>query len=290
MRSAEIIRKPTLFGIIGYPLHTTWSPAIYNAAFNVSNLPFHYAPFAIAPARLKRGVAALADLGVKGFNVTVPHKEAILPFLASASELVRTLGAANTVVARPRGWHGENTDVVGFTAPLYRYRRQLAGRSAVVLGAGGAARAVLCALLREFDLSAVLVVARNRSRAEGVAHWAQSLSPGSAVAGARLGDSSNWRAAFREAALVVQATPVGSVGSRQDRVLPAGFKFNRGQIACDLVYGRNTDFLIRAHRGGAVAQDGSGMLLAQAAAAFEVFTGASYPWRAVGRGLLRRRS
>jgi shikimate dehydrogenase len=282
MRSA----KPALFGIIGYPLTLTWSPAIHHAGYRAAGLPHHYAPFAIAPARLKRGLSALADLGVQGFNVTVPHKERIVPFLASGSDLVQQLGAVNTVLARPRGWHGENTDVVGFATPLWKHRRLLSGRSAVVLGAGGAARAVLYALLREFELAAVLVVARNRSRALRVARWAQGLAPGSAVAGARLGDVAQWQAAFREAALVVQATPVGGAG--KGRILPARARFSHRQIAYDLVYGQSTDFLERARRAGAVAKDGSGMCLAQAAAAFELFTGTAYPWTAVQRAMKGR--
>lgn len=278
--------KPALFGIIGYPLSTTWSPAIHEAGFRACGLPHRYVPFPVPKSELRRSLAALSQLGVKGFNVTVPHKEAVVSLLASASPLVRTLGAANTVLARKRGWHGENTDVAGFSGPLWKHARRLERRSAVVLGAGGAARAVVFALLNHFGMNAVLVVARQAQRAREVARWASELAPSAAVSGAALSDKAAWRGAFREATVVVHATPVGL--HAKGRILPAGWSFGRGQIAYDLIYGQKTDFLVRARRGGAVTLDGSGMLLAQAAVAFEMFTGTSYPWSAVKRQLKRR--
>lgn len=278
--------KPSLFGILGYPLSTTWSPAIHEAGFSACGLDHRYLPLPVPPTRLKRSLEAFALLGVKGFNVTVPHKEAIVPLLTSASPLVRTLGAANTVLARPRGWHGENTDVAGFVTSLWRHEKALTGKPAVVLGSGGAARAVVYALLRHLEMSAVLVVSRKVSKARELARWAGSLVPGTAVAGAALSDTRSWRGAFREAVLVVQATPVGMGGS--GRIVPPSFKFSKRQVACDLVYGARTDFLVRAKRDGARAKDGSGMLLAQAALAFELFTGKSYPWQAVQQELKRR--
>jgi len=278
--------KPALFGIIGYPLSTTWSPALHEAGFRACKLDHRYVSLPVPRARLRQSLKGLSLLGVKGFNVTVPHKESIVPLLASASPLVRTLGAANTVLAKPKGWHGENTDAAGFATSLWRFERTLAAESAVVLGAGGAARAVVYALVKHLGMSAVLVVARRASQARELARWASSLFPTAAVAGASLSDTASWRGAFREAALVVQATPVGMGG--RGRIVPSAWKFNKRQVACDLVYGERTDFLRRALKDGARAKDGSGMLLAQAALAFELFTGMSYPWRAIQKNLSRR--
>jgi shikimate dehydrogenase len=287
MRSASVAGRPELFGIIGYPLLTTWSPHLHNTGFQVTGLPHHYAPFAMPPGGLGSGVKALATLGVRGFNVTVPHKETILQYLQSVSPLAQTLGASNTVVRTRRGWHGENTDVHGFAVPLWPQRRKLAGRPALVFGAGGAARAVVYALIRHFKVSGVLVLARQSVQAERFARWAQSLSPSVPVSGAALGRAADWRAAFRESAIVVNATPVGSRGHSQSRLLPAGMGFRRDQIAYDLVYGDKTDFLKRAEQGRALTHDGSAMLGEQAAAAFRLFTGRVFPKRKVFE-LLRR--
>lgn len=278
--------KPALFGIVGYPLSTTWSPFIHEAGFRALKLPHRYLPVPIAPGRLRPGMKALEQLGVQGFNVTVPHKEAVLPLLASSSRLVKTLGAANTVTARRNGWHGENTDVLGFASMLWPYANRISKCSAVVLGAGGAARAAIYALLRHFEMSAVLVVARKSTQAHGLAKWGAELAPTAAVSALNLSKSALWRGAFKEAALIVQTTPVGQ--GDDGRILPAGWRFDRKQIACDLVYGYPTDFLKRARSARAVALDGTGMLLAQAAAAFELFTGRPYPWAKVKLELKRR--
>lgn len=288
MRSAKTPQRPRLFGIIGYPLRQTWSPDIHNAAFRACGQAHWYVPFALPPGALKRGVDALAKLGVRGFNVTVPHKETILPLLRSASALARTLGAVNTVVRTPRGWHGENTDVHGFAAALHKHRRALAGKSVVVLGTGGAARAVVYALIRHFDVTGVLVIGRNRNRRERTVRWALGLSNSVAVSGLALTRTRDWRSAFKQAALVVNATPVG--GDGKGRLLPAGFRFRKGQIAFDLIYTRDTDFLKAARRQGAVALDGKAMLLEQAEVAFRLFTGGPFPKSKVLRDLKRRRS
>jgi shikimate dehydrogenase len=277
MPSAKSKPASRWFGIIGYPLRHSGSPDLHNSAFKACALPYVYAPLPLSPAHLKQGVAALRTLGASGFNVTLPHKEAVVPLIQSASPLVRTLGAANTVLRRPRGWHGENTDVHGFSVPLWKHRRRLSAAPAVVIGSGGAARAVVYALIRHFRVATVLVLVRNQRRAELFLRWADSLAPTVPVSPAEIRRVSEWRAAFAEAAIVVNATPVGGEAAPGARLLPAAVAFGRHQIAYDLVYGRRTAFLAGAATQGALALSGDAMLFEQAAAAFELFTGVRFP-------------
>jgi shikimate dehydrogenase len=284
MASASRNQDPQLFGVIGYPLRVTHSPAIFNAAFAALNLPHAYAPFRMVPAELKNGLAAAATLGARGLNVTYPHKESVARYARTMSPLARSLGAINTLTRRPAGWHGENTDVAGFLGPLARWRRSLRGKPALVFGAGGAARAVVYSLVVECDVSAVLVVGRPHERSRSFVKWASSLNRSVPVSLGHFSRIEDWKPALKKAGLIVNATPVG-MSARTGRLLPLRTTFSRSQIVYDLVYGTETDLLKRAQRGGARVVRGEAMLLAQAAKSFELWTGRVFPEREVRKAL-----
>lgn len=281
MRSAKKPIRPELYGILGFPLTSTHSPVIHNAAFRACGLPHHYGTFRVSPRDLSSGVRALRDLGVQGFNVTIPHKINIIPHMTSLSTDARAVGAVNTVKRTAGGWRGFNTDIGGFVDPLTRYRRSLRGKSAVMFGCGGAARAVAFALFHELHIGALLIVARSPSRARAFVEWSGEVAGSIPVTVESLGRPANWLPAFGQAGIVVNATPIGMVSTGARKLLPPSAKFKKGQIAYDLVYGRITDFMARANRSKAVAIDGSAMLLGQAAQAFQLWTGKSFPRRAV---------
>jgi len=275
MRSADSACRT--YGIIGYPLRHTASPAIHNAAFRLLGLPHVYAPYPLAPAALGRGLTALRDLGVQGLNVTVPHKEAVLQHLDSVTATASSVGAVNTLVVTRGGWRGDNTDIHGFGAPLRRYRSRLRGRSGVIIGAGGGARAAAFALVKDFGISALLFIVRSPRRAERCIEWAGELDAHVPASVEALSRPATWRAAFEEAAIIVQATSVGMTAARLDDLLLRGLRFRSDQLAYDLVYGRTTAFVRRARRQGAVATNGTHMLWAQAALSFKLWTGRPFP-------------
>lgn len=281
MRSAKERLRPELYGILGFPLTFTRSPAIHNAAFRACGLPHQYGTFRVAPRRLSPGVSALRDLNVQGFNVTIPHKVEIMALMSSLSAEARAVGAVNTVKRTSGGWRGFNTDIRGFADPLKPYRRRLTGGSAVLFGCGGAARAAAYALFEELHIGALLVVARSPARARDFMAWSGEIAGGVPVSIESLGTPRNWLPAFGQASIIVNSTPVGMNSRASVKLLPPAAKFSKDQIAYDLVYGRNTDFLNRARRGKAIAIDGSAMLLCQAAQAFELWTGQTFPHRAV---------
>jgi shikimate dehydrogenase len=241
--------------------------------------------FPVAPRRLKQGLNALAELGVRGFNVTVPYKAAMLRIVSTVGAEADAVGAVNTVTHTRSGWHGDNTDVHGFVAPLKAHRRELRHSSALIFGAGGAARAVACALICELGVDALMVVARHPQKAQAFGAWAQALNPHVPVVIESLGRMSNWTPAFHSARIVVNATPVGMYAGGAQALLPRGLSFAKGQIAYDLVYNRRTRFLSRALQAGAVALGGGPMLLAQAARSFELWTGRRFPQRRIEQEL-----
>ena len=159
-----------LFAIIGHPVAHSLSPRFQQAAFEKAGIDAAYLPFDIAPESLPRAIDALRTLGVSGFNVTIPHKEAILPLLDELSPTARELGAVNTVIAKDGRLHGDNTDAPGFLSALKRFIEVNAlpfPSSAVVFGAGGSARSVLWALTR-LNLPQITLVNRTRDRGEAL--------------------------------------------------------------------------------------------------------------------------
>jgi shikimate dehydrogenase len=251
-------------GIIGWPVDHSLSPAMHNAAFAALGLNWAYAAFPVHPDRVGEAVRGLAAAGCAGLNVTIPHKRAVLDCCSEVSAAVGAIGAANTLVPDGGGgFRGDNTDAAGFlraldeAAPL-----ALDGEDALVIGAGGAARAVAFALRSRG--ARVRVANRTPERAaelgDPVPFTRQALD---LVAG--------------QSALVVNTTSLGLEGDEPPPDLPLG-GLGRDQVVVDVVYRPGgTPWLAAVAARGARTVDGLGMLLHQGAAAFEQWTGCPAP-------------
>jgi shikimate dehydrogenase len=246
---------------------------MHNAAFAALGLDWAYVPLPVPPERLGDAVRGLAALGFAGANVTVPHKQAVTPFLDELTPVARAVGAVNTIVVRPDGsLLGDNTDAAGFMADL---RTQTANcksqiAQALVIGAGGAARAVVYALA---EAGATVAIANRtldnaealcRSIAAALPHAASRLSAHpfpDALAGLAA-----------RADLIINTT---SLGLHADDPLPwdASVPFRPDQVVYDLIYNRPTELLALARAQGATALDGLGMLVHQGARSAALWTG-----------------
>ncbi len=265
-------------GVIGDPVAHSLSPTLHNAAFEALGLDWVYVAFPVPRGWGAEAVAAVPALGLAGFNVTMPHKEDVAAACDELTADAAALRSVNTVVARPDGRTlGDSTDGPGFLDALADKEITVAGQPVLVLGAGGAARAVVLALGRAGAL--VTVAARRPEAAESAA----ALSPGARAvlleAVAPLGPSSVRSAgavgptAF---ALIVNATPLGMSGGDALPVDPESL--HAGQAVVDLVYHpADTPLLIAARARGARAVNGLGMLLHQAARSFTLWTGEPAP-------------
>lgn len=273
--------QPRVFGVLGDPVDHSLSPVMQNAAFAASGLPHLYLRYRVPPAALKAAVAEARSLRLGGLNLTVPLKEAVLPFLDDLTDEAKRIGAANTLLFRQGGRVvvGDNTDGRGFAMAL-RGRVRLAGATVVLVGAGGAARAVGTAIAAARPRR-LLVVNRTRVRAERLAERLAHLgAPVETAPLAALADGH----ALEGAALVVNTTPVGLAGHRLAVRYDAS---PRGCLFVDLVYAaRPTPFLLGAAGAGRAGLDGSSMLLHQGALAFEAWTGRRAPRAAMARALV----
>lgn len=259
-------QAPALYGLLGYPLGHTLSPAMHQAALAAAGLPGTYLALPVPSERLAGAMAGVRAWRLPGLNVTIPHKQAVLPYLDGLTPEAAAVGAVNTLFWDGDRLLGDNTDVAGFASAL---GERPAG-PAVLLGAGGAARAVLRVLMREPGPVHVLarrVEAARALRAEFGAEGA-SAALGSPEAPALLGT----------AALVVNATPVGLDGAASPlsagevAALPAGVR------VMDLIYNPDeTPLMGLARARGLLAENGLEMLVQQGAAAFSRWTGQAAP-------------
>jgi shikimate dehydrogenase len=268
--------KTRLVGLMGWPVEHSLSPAMHNAAFAALGLDWAYVPLPVPPDRLGEAVRGLVALGFAGANVTVPHKEAVVPFLDRLTPAAQAIGAVNTILVGPGGeLTGDNTDAAGFLADLRAEGVEPSGRRPLILGAGGAARAVAYAL-SQAGAELVAIAARNLAKAQRLADGLRAAT-GKAFLAARLPEDLPDLA--READLIVNATTVGMAPHQADASpWPQDVPLRPAWIIYDLVYvPAETLLLRRARAAGARGIGGLGMLVQQGAAAFRLWTGVEPP-------------
>ena len=254
-------------GLTGYPLSHSLSPKIHAAALRSCGLDGEYSLYPVAPDDLN-GIGQLLDKvrtgGIQGLNVSIPHKQNVIPLLDELTSVAQAIGAVNTIYFRNGKLVGENTDAPGFLADLKNFlQSKIENRkSAIVLGAGGSARAVVYALLN--NGWQVAISARRLAQAQKLA-----LSfPGFAATSARYEDLG-----LLTFDLMVNTTPVGMNPDIDSSPLPGGVTFLPRTLVYDLVYNpRETKLVREARAQGLKATTGLGMLIEQAALSFEIWT------------------
>jgi len=259
-----------LVALLGWPVAHSASPAMHNAAFAALGLDLVYLALPTPPEDLATVVRALGAAGAVGANVTVPHKEAVRASCNVLTDEAALIGAVNTLVWTGQGLVGDDTDALGLAQALTEEAIATAGSRALVLGTGGAARAAVVALAR--GGAAVTVAGRDEERRSDLGRLASRFGAGHRAIGL---DDAAFDAAVRDADVVVNAT---TLGMRGERLPEAMMTLAPAQVALDLVYGvPTTPFVLAAREGGVAAHDGRGMLLGQAAIAFERWTGREAP-------------
>jgi len=281
--AVPVTGRTRLVGIIGDPVAHSRSPVMHNAAFRALGLDFAYVPFHVRPDALEAAVRGLAALGVAGFNVTVPHKERIVPLLDGLGPAAEVVGAVNTVVVEDGRLIGHNTDGEGFSKALHETHRFKAERSrALVLGAGGAARAVCDQLARE-GIPAIRICNRTDAKAAALADHLRRHHPNCDIKPLPWTPLDH-RAAINWAELIVNATSVGLDPADASPLDTNGI--SPGHIVVDLIYEPpETDLLRRCTALRARCLNGLGMLLHQGAAAFTLWTGKAAPIDVMRRAL-----
>lgn len=282
----ELTGKSTVSGIIGWPVSHSLSPVMHNAAFAELGLDWVYVPFPVDPKRLPEAVAGLAALGVAGFNVTIPHKVAILPLLDRISPEAELIGAVNVVAVEDGIMTGYNTDGIGLLAALSeKLGFTPEGKSVLVLGAGGAARSAVASLGRA-GAAGVEIANRTAGSAEEMVRLLEGRLPATALAAHSL-DPLCDRSFLARFDAVINTTSVGMKGDSFSGLDLSALK--PGGCVYDMVYAPPvTPLMEQAAALGIPNANGLGMLVAQGEAAFEVWTGVSPPRGCMERALTAR--
>jgi shikimate dehydrogenase len=272
-------------GIIGHPIGHSLSPLMHNTAFGLLEMDYVYLAFDVMPQNLSEALQGLAALGIVGVNVTIPHKESVIPLLDDLSSESRAIGAVNTIVNEEGKLWGHNTDVHGFIEMIKPWENEILEQEVCVIGAGGAARAVVYGLTTQFKPSVIHVLNRNVDRANSL----REFFVGS-FGFQRMDVVDLYMPTAQEvlwgSKLIVNTTPLGMSPGVDDSPIREPEALKEGQILADLVYNPPETKLMRmAKLSGVKTVGGIEMLLQQGARSFELWTSQKMPLEAVRQAL-----
>ena len=275
MTMPEIKGTTKITGIFGDPVTYSLSPRMHNYAFEKLGLDFVYVPFLVKPGELEEAADAVRALNIAGVNVTLPYKEAILPFLDQLTPQAKMIGAVNTVINRKGKLIGDNTDAEGFLTALRTDGKfDPKGKNAILWGAGGVARAIAVSLL-EAGAKKLVIVNRTFKRAKDLVRHLKKVCGGNAAAlEAR---SENLLQELLDCEIFLNATPVGV--ERGVFPFPAERFITADKFVFDAVYSKQTPLLISAEKAEAKCLGGLSMLIHQGALSFSRWTGEAPPVR-----------
>ncbi len=265
----RITGKTRIYGLVGYPVEHSLSPAMQNAAFSYHKMDAAYLPFLVEPRNLKEAITGLAASGVGGLNITIPHKEAALAVADDADDAACAIGAVNTILVKGKRLYGFNTDAPGFLRAIKEELNFIPkGKDVLVLGAGGAGRAVVYALACA-GAGFIMLHDVDGNKAKRLTARVDKIFKRGIVCPVSDLEKIN----FKKFDLLVNASPVGmEKGSPIDTSL-----LNSKLSVYDLVYNRKTELVEAAQRRGGRAANGLGMLLHQGALSFKIWTKKSPP-------------
>jgi shikimate dehydrogenase len=274
-----------IIGLLGHPIKQSYSPFIHNVTVELKKLDYIYLPFDVPAANLKNALKGMIALDIKGFNITIPHKENILQFMNDVSEEASIIGSVNTVVNEDGKLTGYNTDVNGILESLTPYKDEISGKVVSVVGAGGSSRAVIYTLIRYFKPSVINIINRTEQRAEALKKYFSDKMKYDGIKTKELFPP-DLIETFGNSKLIINATPVGMFPDQDDIITTLENSFVKDQIIFDLVYNPpQTKLLKLAISRGAIPINGLKMLVHQAAKSFELWTNEEMPFDQIYKSL-----
>ncbi len=282
---SQINAHTLLYGILGYPVRHSFSPLIHNTAFQALGINAVYTAFEVEPNKLKSALNGIRALGIQGVSVTIPHKEAVIPFLDEIDPLAQKIGSVNTILNQNGHLVGTNTDAYG----LYRALSEvctLDNKSIVILGSGGAARAALFSLFHYAHPKKASIVARNQKSRENLV---EQLKKSFNLSETRMSAQSfrAWSEIKKDTDILIQTTPVGMIPKTNASVLSFEDMIE-GKTVMDIVYRpHETRFLSDAKAKNNTSVYGLDMLLYQGIRQFELWTNQKAPLATMKKTLIK---
>jgi shikimate dehydrogenase len=266
------------FAVIGDPIDHSLSPNIHNAAFKALGLDCTYIAYRIPRGELKAGIESLKQIKISGFNVTIPHKIEMMKLLDESSQECKIIGAVNTVSNLDGKLVGYNTDIDGFLEPIKKRNIQTSGQDVLLVGSGGAARAIVAGFAKE-KARKITIANRTKEKAQEIVKFASSLGVESDFVS--LDEAGQIAGKYK---FVINAT---SVGLKNEPSPISTSTINSNNVVYDIVYmPMNTDLITQSKKNSATVIYGYEMLLGQAALAFEIWHKIKAPHDAMKKALL----
>lgn len=262
-----------LIALLGHPVEHSLSPRMHNYIYAHAGINSAYLAFDVSPEKLQDAVNGLRALAAKGFNVTVPHKQSVIPYMDSVDNAAAIIGAVNTVANNNGRLIGYNTDATGFLRSLEYHNIDVKDKSVLVIGAGGAARAVAVAL----SMAGARIIITNRTfeKADELANSISSMSSNSLCTAAPLNELKKLDSPY----LLVNATSAGMWPHIETSPLPEDYDLSDVNVAYDLVYNPiKTTFLQEAEKSGCTVVNGLDMLIFQAIEAIRIWFNSDVPY------------
>lgn len=275
----EITGKTKLTALLGSPVSHSISPQMHNESFRLLGLDYVYLAFDVTPERLKDAVMGLKAVGICGFNLTMPLKVHILPYLDELTPAARLAGAVNTVIARDGRLIGHTTDGVGYMRSVSDAGYDIIGQKMTLLGAGGAATAI-CVQAALDGVSSIDMFKRRNGSWEKMAGFCQRVAAetGCHIRLLDIGDRNLLADSISESSILTNATSLGMAPDSLSSPIPDAALLHKGLIVSDIIYNpRETLLMKQAKEQGCPCFNGLYMLLHQGAAAFECWTGQKMP-------------
>ena len=271
--------KLKTYCIIGDPVSHSLSPAMHNAAFKHLNLNCMYIAFRVQPHELRESIYSLRAIGISGFNVTMPHKVAIVRYMDILDVGAERAGAVNTIIMDDGKFHAYNTDIEGFITPLNKRRVKFNGLKILILGSGGACRAIVSALSTEGEISSLSIASRNKMQSEQISGLCNKIGLEHKIIPYDIVQD-----VAKSSDLIINST---SIGMNNEPSIIHGKNIREDSIVYDIVYKPIETALIKAAKeAGAQVIYGYEMLLEQACSSFKIWTKLSPPIDVMKRALL----
>lgn len=264
-----------IVGIIGHPIKHSFSPRMHNLTFQMQKLNYIYIPFDVPNSNLVEALKSINVLGIRGLNVTLPHKERIIQYMDHVSEEASIVGAVNTVVNEGSQLFGYNTDINGIIETLNPYKEKISKNTVTVIGAGGAARGVLYSLIRHFNVERINLINRTEERAESIKDYFKDKMRFDEIYTYELMAKENVPI-YQSSQLIVNTTSVGMFPNIDETPTDIVDSFKSSHIVFDLIYNPlKTKFLEMAESQGSTIINGLKMFVVQGAKSFELWTGST---------------
>jgi len=258
------------FGLIGYRISYSKSPAIFKSIFARAEIDGSFESYDFPPEQLEQEFLRLKKSGISGLSVTIPYKVTVMDYLTTVDKAAGIVGAVNSIKLKDGKAYGYNTDACGFSLGLESHRDQVSGRSATILGCGGAAAAAVYSLYSDYEIRAFQVYGRNDKKLNAFIHRLKKELANSKFEALLLNSTDPTP---NPTAMIVNCTPLGGGSLPRENPLPQALDWKETQVYYDLNYNIDNPAIAEARKKGVAAIDGRKMLVGQAVRSFKIWTG-----------------